>query len=669
MDRKQIRRSQYLTKALIRFFIVPGFFRIGFIAVIILFIQPARAQAPVDYKYTLAKAEEIAPLGWIRNQIQRDLEKGVIGQYDKISTTVSYNLFVKQDRINGIRYDGMMEWWSGEHEGYWKDAIIRMAYMSGNKRYMDSAKRWVNDIIKNVDASGYIGIYKSGDQSNTRFKFTGPNGELWTQSRIMMALLAYYEFTGDKKVLEAVLKAVRLTMTEYQNKNPFLTGGDGGTAHGIGYFEILEWLYRVTGDHSFIEFSKKLYTDLNKANTGINDLTPKLLQKRNHYFNDHGAHIAEGFMVPFWMAAIYNTPQYKQYAANAFYKLNYATTPSAAMRSDENVRMRKGDANELYEYCDIAEMVGPFNRIISLTGDLKLADRTEKAVFNAGQGARFPDMSALSYLTADNRIEINPKANMERRTYDCNHKAASCCVLNSGRLMPYYVEGMWMKNADESGIAAVMYGPSRYSTTLKGKPVTIEQQTHYPFGDEINFSFKLKSPQTFTFTLRKPFGASVVIPDKTDMKIDTVGALLMITKKWRNKENLKIIFDFTINRHPTYDSLSKSKEYYLTRGPLLFALPFEYSKKVIQERNNSGFFQWDIKCTSSKGWRYKIAKSPEFGFMRTGSSWEMEHPFDAPVVKIRGKFVNMDGNIVNADLVPMGNTVLRRISFPLEGKR
>ncbi|MFB2119873.1 beta-L-arabinofuranosidase domain-containing protein [Parapedobacter sp. 2B3] len=622
------------------------------------------AQQGQTYVYRIAKAGAIKPAGWIKNQMERDLAHGLIGQFDQINNTVAYNLFVAQNRFAGRRYDNRMDWWSGEHEGYWKDAIVRMAYLTGNQRYIDSAKRWVDDIVTHVDATGYIGIYASGNEPNTRYNFTGANGELWTQSRMLMALAAYYEFTGEERVLEGVEKAVQLTMDAYREKNPFAYGRDGGTGHGVGFVEVLEWLARTTGKTTYAEFAQKLYDDLDRANTNINDLAPKRLGKRQLYFGDHGAHVAEGFFIPFWMDRLYQSPEYKRYAQNAMFKLNYSTTPSGALRADENVSKRKGTANEAYEYCGITEMISPFNRIISFTGDLRHADRTERAVFNAAQGARFADMSGVSYLTTDNRLTIDPEKYLNRYAYDCNHQAAACCALNSGRLMPYYVEGMWMDKSDESGIAAVLFGPSSYTTNLKGVAVTVDERTSYPFSDEIDFVFTVSEPASFTFTFRKPFGVQHVdIGGISDAKMDSTGSTVSLTRVWKTGDRVRVGFDFEIEEYADVDSTG-GEQYVIQRGPLVFALAFPYARRPLRAYNTSGFYKWDVVCTDSTGWDYQLPEKPVYELVANDRLIQGKFPFDDPVVSIQTRLRNIEGKDIKVSLVPMGNTVLRRVSFP-----
>ena len=332
------------------------------------------------YKYKILSAGSIEPKGWIKEQMRRDLTQGYIGRYEKVNPTVTQNLFINQDRLSKSRFSLRKEWWSGEHEGYWKDAVIRMAFLTDNKEYINKSEGWINELKEIALEDGYIGIYKDCEAVGCRFNHEKENGELWTSSRILMALLAYYEFTGDKDVLETAENAAKLIMEQYKAENYFSVNSQGGgVSHGIGFFENLEWLYRITGNKEYLDFSVKLYDDFNNGNIRDDDLKTQKLLKDDELFENHGAHIAEGLFVPEFIASIQNNKTLVEAANNVIRKLKAHLTPGGAMRCDEWVEGRDGTADERYEYCGITEMISPLNKMISFSGNLNLANRIETA--------------------------------------------------------------------------------------------------------------------------------------------------------------------------------------------------------------------------------------------------------------------------------------------------
>lgn len=617
------------------------------------------------YEYKILEAGSIEPQAWIKEQLHRDLTEGYIGQYDQVHRTVTFNVFIEQNRLSKRKLGLRKEWWSGEHEGYWKDGIIRMAFLTNNNHYIQKAEKWIDEIKEVTARDDYVGIYKDCEKPGCRFNHTRGNGELWASSRMLMALLAYYEFTGDQEVLEITENASSLIMQKYKDENYFaVTSRGGGVSHGIGFFEILEWLYRITGNKDYLEFSVKLYKDFNRGNIRDDDLKTQKLLDEDQLFEKHGAHIAEGMFVPEYIASIQKTDKYHRAADNAVKKLTQHLTPGGAMRADEWIKARKGTADERYEYCGIAEMLSPLNKMISFTGDLSLADKIETMTFNAGQGARFPVLSALSYLTADNRIHINHHELIKRESYDAAHLAAACCALNGARLMPYYVEGMWMKSIDDNSIIALLFGPCIVKTKINDTKVQITEDTNYPFSDKITFTVNPEKEVKFPLIIRKPHQSKKAdIKVSSDAKVIQNEEIIRIEKNWKKNDQVIVTFNFDIQKidQPASKTV-KNEGAYLKRGALVYSLPFDHKMKTVKEYQNSGFYRYKIKATDSTGWHLKLDTNDEFNYIPDTND-NYKHPWDAPVVKLRGTLRDGKNNKHQVELVPLGNTIFRRVTF------
>ncbi|MBD0823171.1 beta-L-arabinofuranosidase domain-containing protein [Aestuariibaculum marinum] len=594
----------------------------------------------------------IKPIGWIHDQIQRDLEIGILGHFDEYGETVTHNLFVSKNRESTKKYGGLKGWWSGEHEGYWKDAVLRSAYLVDDPEFKKRAAQWMNDILKSTDDSGYIGIYAK----NNRFQHTGENGELWTQSRILLPMIAYYEITDNATILEAVEKSVQLTMTAYKDKTPWVKG-EGGVAHGVGYFEILEWLYAKTGKEGYADFSKRLYDELDDHEIRDDDLIQSNLLDPEKKFTKHGAHVAEGFLIPEYIFEITKKDTMKRAAKLAMDKLNYASTPSGAMVCDENVRGLKGSANGHYEYCTTTEFINPLGIVLSLNGNLSIADRIEKMVFNALQGARLPNLKALAYLSLDNRTHMDPTAHGARETYDACHDAAACCTLNGGRVMPYYIQHSWKVDADDNTLLAVLYGPNALNTEIAGTKISILEKTEYPFSDLINFEMKLEKSTPFSLVLRKPFGCKKIdIKGISPKDIQDKGDRLVIYRTWEPESEFSVQFNF--------DVLEKKDNgnYYFQRGALVYAKSFTFESDTLRTFKNLDFHQLTMKVTDSTGFNYKLPSNSNFTF-ETTENVNFDFPFDKPLVKLVGTMVDESGANKEVELIPVGNTVMRKVSF------
>lgn len=622
------------------------------------------------------QAGSVKPEGWIKEQMRLDIQEGLAGSYEKIWPNVALELFAKQEREPGnVKvFRGKTEgkqpaWWAGEHEGYWKDAVVRLAFLTDNHNFQERARKWMEDIIATSEKNGgYIGIYSP----EARFPSQGIDGELWTQSRIFQAMLAYYEFTGEEKVLNAVEKAVSLTLNTYKNNIGTYFGRQGthkhgGVSHGIGFLDTLEWLYRLTGEDKYKEGLVWFYNDFSNNKVRDDDMQLNALLEQGRVFQRHTPHIVEGLHGPQICASITEEEKYNTASENALNRLTYHTSPAGNIVGDELVHGRMGTAETLGEYCSMTQGVMSLNKIIAWGGSMDAAAKIENTVFNSAQAARFhPNNTAVQYLGRDNQYSAADTVSLNGRTmYAGYHRAAACCTLNSTRIMPYYVDGMWYNLKEEPGLLAMLYGPSRLKTNLKGQSVEIQQETMYPFNDKIVFNIKTEKPLKYKLKFRIPDGADNIKVDAgSDAKVDIDKDFISVTKEWDNEEKLKIDFNFKVQLKTAQDN-----SLYYTWGPLVFSLPIPADVKVKNELElisgvKSGFNEYLITPrVQNDYWNLTIDKEESFQLV-TFEDTNKLNPWAEPSVGLHGKMIDENGFKKEVTLLPHGSSLLRRLTFP-----
>jgi len=624
------------------------------------------AAAPMP-AYQFLRAGEVKPEGWIKEQMLVDLHAGLAGHYNEISGNVNHHLFETKNRQPEVMVPSdrrpEKSWWAGEHEGYWKDGIIRLAFLTGDETFKAKAREWIEAIVAAQDADGYIGIY----DKSTRFPDTqGSDGELWTQSRIFQAMLAYYEFTGDTKVLAAVEKAVTLTLSKYKDTYFCRPGkaNSGGISHGLAYCDTLEQLYRLTGKQIYRDGVVWLYNDYCKGYPTDDTSLAKLLKADDPWVM-HAPHVLEGMAVPQIVAVFSGAEKYKQAAQNARIKLARHTTPGGVLVGDESVLSRPGTGATYGEYCSMTEGTIGLNRILAYTGDLSAGDWVEQVCLNAAQGARTHAANrAVAYLSRDDQRTTDEKQNIRGRIYySACHLAAACCTLNSIRLLPYYVEGMWYHPTGTDALAANLYGPCRVTTQIGSTPVAIAENTAYPFEDTIHFKIDPAQPVEFTLIFRIPPTASgATVEAGTEAKITRTPGRLEVRKFWKSGDTVTLRFDFDVRLRETAD-----KKFYYQRGPLVFALKFpEKMTETIKfelKGKDSGFREYMTTPLNDTGWNYHVDKASTFTLVHQATG-DACYPWANPPVALQGKMVTADGQPVLVTLVPEGSTILRRVTFP-----
>ena len=606
------------------------------------------------------------PLGWIQNVMSNDIENGMVGALDELYPGIKADDLYNTARrggledvpemgdleLTGAAWETSIMWWNAETTGNWWDGFVRHAYFTNDEASIRQSESIVQNLLDSQDEDGYIGIYKP----NLRYQHEGSNGELWAQTTAFRMLLAYYEFTGDKNVLDAVEKAMAVTMKNYgqDGKNPFdLKNAFGGVTHGLMMTDVCESLYRITGETKYQDYATYLYRafssfDINRA---FNDIRYPFLVKKEEPFTGHGVHTYEHLRS---LLNAYHATGYEELRVayeNALVKLEDCILPSGAGHAMEWIGGMMADpTHTATEYCTMLELRNFLGTAAQKTGNVSFADMAEKLTFNAMFGARNEEGTAIAYGIPDNcykldGMSLDGEEKEVRYKYSPTHsEPAVCCAPNYSRNLPYYLDQMWGQN--EEGIAALLYGPSKLSTKIDDSDISIIQSTRYPYHNEITLEITTSHPQEFTLFLRKPSWVKAMRITGGNGQLRN--GFYEIRKEWKPGDKIHIAFDFDIEKKK-----AKTGEIYLQRGPLVYALPIAHSIKSIKDYDLKGFHDYHFYPKDS-AYRHLAmgALDDSFEYRSNISSY------------LEGSMIDTLTNEEKAvQLVPMGDTYLRRVSF------
>lgn len=637
-------------------------------------------------KFELLPLNEIKPNGWIRSIMEEDITEGFVSNLDKLAPKLmSDDVFntarrknvddipnVGTQELSGAEWEISMQWWAGETLGNWWDGYLRNAYMTDNKQAISKITEIVTYILSGQDEDGYLGIYTK----EMRYQHKGSNGELWSQTVLFRMLLGYYEFTGDKKVLQAVENAMNITMKEYNKNenNPFDVAVDyGGVSHGLMMTDVCETLYRITKNKKYNDYAVYLYEDFSEhpINRAFNDVRYDLLMEKDSLFQSHSAHTYEHLRSVLLAKQITGYPELDDAFTSAMNKLNNCILPSGAGFGNEWLNKQKSDPNTTAaEFCGMQELRIFYTSALQKTGDIQFADNAEKMTYNAMQGARNSSGKGITYCKTDNCYILDAKAPQSgfeeedgRYKYSPTHAdMAVCCNPSYSRNLPYFVSNMWMKTND--GIAALLYGPSTLTTNYKGVNLKIEEQTNYPFSDEIEFIFTADTEVDFKLTLRKPTWTKEMIIDVVNAEIFHEDGYYIIHKKWKNGDTVQVSFVneiFSVN--------ANNGELALQRGALVYALEIPHREEVTKEYQIDGFTDYMVFATDDPHQNVQFNKSSKdnsFGFKYIKGK-DSSNPWYEGSSNLSGELYNTESDkLIKVKLIPMGGTMLRRVTFPVK---
>ncbi|MEO1652473.1 MAG: beta-L-arabinofuranosidase domain-containing protein, partial [Bacteroidota bacterium] len=534
------------------------------------------------------KLGEIQAQGWLKAQMERDLVRGFVGTLDTLCPDLILNddiygddrltKEVKDKDVGRLHHNSELDihvlWWNSETQSNWRDGWIRHAILTRNEEALEKVAAYVKAKLATQDEDGYLGIYAN----DLRYQHPTENGELWAQSSLLRGLLAYYEYTQDTQLLMAIEKAVLKTMQAYpiQNSQPFKVDKDwGGLGHGLTFTDVLDRLYQITGKKEYRDYALFLFEDYNRHPIREEDIHIKNVLNPDYRFKGHGVHTYE-HLRSLTMAAYYSDDQKYQDGLEAYLeKLSPLITPSGAPIGDEWINGRRAIPDSIgYEYCSLQELLDAYGLLLQKSGDAHWANRMEWLLFNAAQGARHPQESAIAYCKTDNSYQMmghlfpDQPQNEPRYKYSPVHQdIAVCCIPNAGRIYPYYIRSMWMKS--ERGLVANLFGPAELETQVNGKGIKIKQETLYPFDFNVTFRLELASENEFELAIRKPDWVQGLMI-KTDAQIREDAHYYYLQKVWKNEDVIELSLKAEVDIRE-----ERSGQKYVTYGPLLFALAME----------------------------------------------------------------------------------------------
>ena len=453
---------------------------------------------------------------------------------------------------------------SGEISGEYWTGLVQLAYTLNDPELIAKAENWVRASVALQEEDGYLGSYRPSENRAEDYC-------AWSANWHFRALLAYYDATGDKTVLDAVHRCL-LWFVEHW-------AGDAKTNYaGPTLMESAIDVYLLTGDERLGRWCVDYLDWLDKHDAyrhGRKSLErPELL-----YNEDHSVAYAENVKHPARLALYWRPCARRGERKRAEERFRQGV----AMHGRSGLQLRISlppSSNHETEYCAYATYVNTFWRMATIGGDAKYGDLMEYMLFNGAQGARKNDERAIAYNSAPNQIA----ATRDSASFACEpvfgvyapcvHVA--CCPAQSVRIYPEYVRAMFLRDAEDGSIALLAYGPATAAFKDGDVDVTISEKTIYPFGETVELHIASSDVWSKTLRLRKPTWCENWSISVDGKKIDAPekDGWISVARDW--KEN---VVSATFEAKPRVEAI---KDAYFTDEPLrvvrcgalLFAVPF-----------------------------------------------------------------------------------------------
>jgi DUF1680 family protein len=614
----------------------------------------------VSEKYQTLPFGNIKPSGWLKVQMQEDMA-GFVGNLDKLVPDLMSDSIYGAERLKkhsvakdlgnlksgDVGGDEQYKWWNSETQSNWWDGYIRNAFLLDDQQAIEKVKNYINRILATQDEDGYLGIY----DKDLRYKFTGENGELWSKTTLYRGLLAYFEYTHDQNVWNALIRSVDNVMKNYpyNQSQPFFAGKDfsGGVAHGLTFTDVLDRMHQLTGDQKYADYAAFLYLNFSENYSSEKDAQLHNILDANFKLQSHGVHTYE-HLRPLIVAA-YSTGNLELQKALKIYleRISNCTTISGGAIGDEWIGGRNADATLTgYEYCSLQELMDSYSVLFQKSGDIKAVEEIERIFYNAAQGSRNPEHSCIAYLKTDNSYEmlgtkngeIEPGHNQTRYKYSPVHQdVAVCCVPNAGRISPYFLQSCWLKEGEHTLVAGVLC-PNILKTSVNNIPVKIEEITEYPYHNHFVFRIEAENAVSFRLKIRKPeWAKSVVAKEKYHLE----DGFLIFERSFSKNDQIDLEFktDVTVR-----EDMNQGK--YFSYGALVYAMPIAATEE-----------KGKIYAPGFEDLTYSPIDSSRYEFILNHKARFLDGKIN---VFLKNKTTQKTEKL---DLVPLGKTILRQLSF------
>jgi hypothetical protein len=235
----------------------------------------------------------------------------------------------------------------------------------------------------------------------------------------------------------------------------------------------------------------------------------------------------------------------------------------------------------------------------------------EIALFNAFPGAVTKDFKQLQYFSCPNQVILAKNSNHAECAFGEKWMCYSpkpgteCCTGEVNRILPAYLSRMWM--SCEGNPVAACYGPSSYTFTAQGVEIRIDQETHYPFSEEIVFTIHTPKTVRFGLTLRIPgwcHKPKLSINGQESRLPLKPGSFFTLRRDFDPGDQITLTLPMEIRTAESADGGIA-----ILRGPLLFALPIQEKRTVnLDDRfQTRDFPAYEMFPTST--WQYGLEHS------------------------------------------------------------
>lgn len=514
----------------------------------------------------------VEPAGWLRDWCLAARD-GFTGQMDAYDAEFK-RAWAADHKMTGDRLDWPKGGWPYEGGGYWFDGLVRLGYLLHDETLIQQAQRRLDVVVTNMtpDAILFLWWLNRNNPEDRQGSLVSDAWPIWANGLLGRALAGYYAASGDSRVL-------RTLEAGYSGDRDWLRLG-WAMGNPWPAFDTFTW----TGNKDIAAALTALFSKdgggKSPGGTSWNRYRQMPDPKPGAEKNDHVVHFLES-TTPWALGYLWTGNREFLDATLAWHDHleREAMQPSGVPVADEYYGPT--GAFRGTETCDVAAYLWSQIALLTVSGQGRMADRAERAFFNAGPATVARDFKTHVYFQCPNRIvdkspphPHGPQA--AGNSYQPKHYPL-CCTAALNRIVPWYVTHLWMATYD-NGLAATHYGPCKVSALVADRvPVAIVCRTDYPFDDVIAMSVTPARAATFPLAFRVPGWCKQPTLRVNGTALEAVPdarGFVRVERRWRPGDAIRLRLPMSPSVTTGRDRNAQDAPYAsVSYGPLLFALP------------------------------------------------------------------------------------------------
>lgn len=512
----------------------------------------------------------VEPQGWLRDWCLT-AKDGYTGHMDEVHAEFR-RAWAVDHKMTGEHLFWEQGGWPYEGGGYWFEGLAKLGFVLHDEALIGQAKTRFDAVVDRMNPNGILFMWwldkrneadvKAAEGRNRR----GEEAEwpMWANGLFGRAIAGYYAGSRDPRVLKAM-------ETAYSGDRAWV-GLGWSMSNAWPAFETYTW----TGNQEIAEALTAFFAATgDRPRCTWNRYRRPPRDEPGAEPNDHGVHFCEA-TAPWALGYLWTGRREFLDTALAWYRLveRDCMQPHGVPVFDEFYGPT--GAFRGTETCDVSAYMWSQNLLLGITGQGRMADRIERAFFNAAPAAVSRDFKAHAYFQSPNRMADKALPAPGQHTFQATHFPL-CCTAALNRFLPNYVMHMWMATRD-GGLAATCYGPCKVSALAADRvPVQLACRTDYPFGETVEIAVSPEREAAFPLAFRIPGwctnpelwvnGTAVAAAPDAD-------GFVRVERSWKAGDTVRLRFPMRPVVTTGRDANAGGAPYAsVALGPLLFALP------------------------------------------------------------------------------------------------